>query len=113
MTAPPTAGHFLRVHVDRDTAVLDVECHQPPGAYCRTGCVRPNCDAEIHIDPDGTKHPMGEVPCLAAEWFGCCTPAECHDPDAGREALADGMPVVVEWSGDAEGWVWRAAVSTP
>lgn len=109
--ASPASGHVLRVHVDRDTAVLDVECHQPAGAYCRVGCVRPNCDAEFH--PADTDHPMGTVPCLAAEWFAGDGMSGCHHPDAGREPVSDGMPVDVEWSSYVESWVWRGVTPAP
>jgi hypothetical protein len=92
-TEQPTAGHVLRVTAIEDQVELYIECHEPPTTFCRT-------------------MPGGEtgVSCHAVNWFDMCTTLEVRDPDAGPEALADGMPVTVSWNGDVESWVWRTGV---
>ncbi len=113
------SGHILRVTAAHDTVTIGVVCLEPVGATCRRWCTKPGCDREEgipHFDynhdglsPEETEHPTGDVGyCLTAEWINESGPAgECHDPTAGPEAIADGLPVTTEWDGD--GYVWRVA----
>lgn len=99
------AGHTLSVKLDRDTAVVSVDCHEPEGANCRKTCEF-ECPSWLEDHEQEYGHKLVDYGrCLAVEWMqNDASTAECY---LGEDEIPiyDGMPVEVEWQGDFWGWL--------